>query len=169
MLLPVRLLYGLHITLKQKLAIGTIFCLGAIVMIFSIIRLVSVFPLIKASEPTASISVALWSILVASVAVVIASLPPLKSLLAQRGDRTCSGEKTGTSSARKNAGTGHTSQNEQEREGHIRLQDMSARGCYDSEEALTGTGITRTHEVVIESTSVRKMGSVESFQGFSRV
>jgi hypothetical protein len=61
MVLPIRLLFGLQISVKQKMGIGCIFSLGFIVIIFSLVRLLRVTPLITASKPTGEISVALWS------------------------------------------------------------------------------------------------------------
>lgn len=67
MVLPIRLLIGLRISTKQKLGISGIFCLGFVIVFFSIIRMVKVRSSISTNNPNGNVSLALWSILEGSV------------------------------------------------------------------------------------------------------
>ena len=137
--------------------------------------MVSIAPLVRDGNPTATISVALWSIVEAAVAVVVASLPPLKSLITRRGDTGYDG--TGSKAGMPGSGGGGRLGNTSQvgTKGHIRLRDMAAsvagsreQAGYDSEEALCvrneGTqGIVRTNEVTVTSNPMIKgsEGTVE--------
>lgn len=65
--LPISLLFGLRISLKQKVGIGAIFCLGIVVIFFSIFRLVKIMEAIRAGSAKGNLSVGLWSMLEAAV------------------------------------------------------------------------------------------------------
>lgn len=67
MALPIRLLFGLRISVKQKIGIGCIFSLGLIVIVFSVVRLLKVVPLITGSKPAAEVSLACWSMVESSI------------------------------------------------------------------------------------------------------
>ncbi|KAI9718924.1 MAG: hypothetical protein M1812_003808 [Candelaria pacifica] len=81
MALPLRILTALRISIRQKLALGGIFCLGGIIITFSIVRAVETSSSLtnswslKESDP---VWLALWSILEASVAVCVSSLPTMR-------------------------------------------------------------------------------------------
>lgn len=72
--LPIRLLIGLRISLKQKLGIGAIFSLGVVIVFFSIIRLVKVIESIENRSATGNVSLALWSMLETSVGMCLSPL-----------------------------------------------------------------------------------------------
>lgn len=65
--LPISLLVGLRMSLKKKIAIGAIFALGAVVIFFSVFRMVKVLEAIGAESPKILLSLALWSMLEAAV------------------------------------------------------------------------------------------------------
>lgn len=67
MALPIRLLVGLRISMKQKVGIGGIFCLAFVIVFFSIIRMVKVVESIRTGNPNGNVSLALWSLLEGSV------------------------------------------------------------------------------------------------------
>lgn len=67
MLLPLRLLFSITITPGQKVAIGSIFSLGLVIITFSVVRFLRISPFILAGDPHAFIAVALWSMLEAAV------------------------------------------------------------------------------------------------------
>ncbi|KAI9697983.1 MAG: hypothetical protein M1836_004336 [Candelina mexicana] len=81
MALPLRILTALRISIRQKLALAGIFCLGFVIIIFSIVRAVETSSSLtnswslKESDP---VWLALWSILEASVAVCVSSLPTMR-------------------------------------------------------------------------------------------
>lgn len=64
MALPLRLLWGLRVTCQQKIALGTIFSLGLIIVVFAIVRVVETSATLKHVNP---MWLALWSIVEASV------------------------------------------------------------------------------------------------------
>jgi hypothetical protein len=67
MILPIRLLFGLHITLRQKIGVGGIFCLGFAIIIFALIRMQSLLKAIVNENANAGVALALWSILECAV------------------------------------------------------------------------------------------------------
>lgn len=71
MILPIRLLFGLRISTKQKIGVGGIFCLGFGVIIFAIIRMVSLLHAIVTGNANAGVALALWSMLECSVGLYI--------------------------------------------------------------------------------------------------
>lgn len=87
MVLPLRLLWTLRISLKQKLGLALLFCLGSIVIAFAFFRLSQVTkatsnakldPVTMADGP---IILSLWTTIEASVAVIVANIPAFRSLL----------------------------------------------------------------------------------------
>ncbi|KAL8646217.1 MAG: hypothetical protein Q9226_006961 [Calogaya cf. arnoldii] len=81
--LGLRLLYNLQIIAREKIALGAVFMVGLIKIIFAVIRVVRIGPSATHVNP---IWLALWSMIEASVAIVVASLPSFKVLFA-RGRR----------------------------------------------------------------------------------
>ena len=77
MALGLRLLWNLRITKKEKLALGTIFSVGFIKIAFAAIRVVKIGASSKHVNP---IWLALWSMVEASVAVIVACLPSFRVL-----------------------------------------------------------------------------------------
>ena len=75
--LGLRLLRNLQVRLKEKLALGAAFSVGVIKIIFAVIRVVKIGPSAAHVNP---IWLALWSMIEASVAIVVASLPSFKVL-----------------------------------------------------------------------------------------
>jgi hypothetical protein len=86
MLLPLRLLVTLKVNLRQKLALAGLFSLGTIVIIFAFVRLFEVTQATAESktDPTTvakgPILLSVWSVIEASVAVVVTNLPAFRSL-----------------------------------------------------------------------------------------
>lgn len=81
--LGLRLLWNLQISAREKIALGAIFSVGFIKIAFAIIRVVKIGATARHVNP---IWLALWSMIEASVAIVVASLPSFKVLFA-RGRR----------------------------------------------------------------------------------
>ncbi|KAL8964718.1 MAG: hypothetical protein Q9183_004257 [Haloplaca sp. 2 TL-2023] len=77
--LGIRLLWNLHITFREKVALGAIFSVGLIKIAFAIIRVVKIGPSATHVNP---IWLAQWSMIEASVAVVVACLPSFRVLFA---------------------------------------------------------------------------------------
>ncbi|CAL3968565.1 unnamed protein product [Diplocarpon coronariae] len=158
-LLPIRLLIGLRIPARQKIGIGAVFSLGAVVICFASIRLVEVLETIAPGNPTRYVSLLLWTILETTVAVIVGSLPTLRTLI-NCGARNQSSYVLDT--ARKMRANS-TNQSHSGR-GHIRLYDIKTdgisnevRGGYESDEAIKNIpprpigGITKTQEISVSS------------------
>ncbi|KAL8681678.1 MAG: hypothetical protein Q9186_002195 [Xanthomendoza sp. 1 TL-2023] len=77
--LPELMLGWWLISAKEKIALGTIFSVGLIKITFAVIRVVKIGASAKHVNP---IWLALWSMIEASVAVVVASLPSFRVLFA---------------------------------------------------------------------------------------
>ena len=92
MCLGLRLLCNLRIRFREKLAVGAAFSVGVIKIIFAVIRVVKIGPSAAHVNP---IWLALWSMIEASVAIVVASLPSFKVLFAsgRRGQSDVHGGK----------------------------------------------------------------------------
>ena len=73
--LGIRLLWNLQITFREKIALGAIFSVGLIKITFAIIRVVKLGPSAAHVNP---IWLAQWSMIEASVAVVVACLPSFR-------------------------------------------------------------------------------------------
>ena len=92
MLLPLRLLWTLQISRKQKVALGCMFSLGIIVIVFAFVRLSNVTKATSQAKtnPTTlangPILLSLWSTIEAAVAVLVANLPAFRSLLRTAGN-----------------------------------------------------------------------------------
>ncbi|KAL1960605.1 hypothetical protein VTO42DRAFT_7184 [Malbranchea cinnamomea] len=94
MILPLRLLWNLQISRRQKVALACLFCLGLIVVAVAFIRLHYVTKATSSSQidPTkmadGPLLLSLWSHIESSVAVVVANLPAFRSLLRKSGTTT---------------------------------------------------------------------------------
>ncbi|KAI9813756.1 MAG: hypothetical protein M1827_003546 [Pycnora praestabilis] len=83
MALPLRILWALRIDMRQKFALAGIFCLGFIVIIFSIVRAITTSMSLtnewslKESDP---VWLALWSVLESTIAVCVSCLPSFRLL-----------------------------------------------------------------------------------------
>ncbi|MCJ1413432.1 hypothetical protein MMC19_007537 [Ptychographa xylographoides] len=81
MALPLRLLWGLQINTRQKSALAGIFLLGIIIIVFAIVRVVETSATFDHVNP---MWLALWSMVEASVAVVVSCLPSFRAFLSNR-------------------------------------------------------------------------------------
>lgn len=79
MALGLRLLWTLQISAREKVALGAVFLVGVIKITFAVIRVVKIGASAKHVNP---IWLALWSMIEASVAVVVACLPSFRVLFA---------------------------------------------------------------------------------------
>jgi hypothetical protein len=101
MLLPLRLLFTLQISLKQKFGLACLFSLGSIVIVFAFVRLFNVTKATAQSQidPTTladgPVILSLWSTIEAGVAVIVANLPAFRSFLKNRGQTRGSSGKPG--------------------------------------------------------------------------
>lgn len=78
MALPIYMLLGLQMRKGQKAGLAGVFCLGLVVVVFDILRTVE-------SLVSGTFSgVALWSSMEVSMAVIVASLPPYRTLLGNK-------------------------------------------------------------------------------------
>ena len=177
MLLPLPLLYGLRVSLAQKMGLALIFCLGAIVILFCFIRLASVTKSIAEISHTSAIDLAMWSAIECVVAVVVISLPSLRGLLSGKlitkthgTPKGSSAYGTGMSNLKSGRSTNNTGLGTQvNAKGgtgvHIRLHDVDPKRVRDDdvgssssqEELRKGQresehgGINMTREVFVSS------------------
>lgn len=79
MALGLRLLAKLQISLREKVALGATFSVGFIKIVFSVVRVVKIGASATHVNP---IWLALWSMIEASVALVVACLPSFRVLFA---------------------------------------------------------------------------------------
>ena len=77
--LGLRLLWNLQIGAREKVALGAIFSVGLIKITFAVIRVVKIGASATHVNP---IWLALWTMIEASVAIVVASLPSFRVLFA---------------------------------------------------------------------------------------
>lgn len=74
MVIPVRLLWTLQISIKEKLSIGFCFCVGLITMVIAIIRVVSLDSSVANGQVNTSWLI-LWAAIEGCVAIFVACLP----------------------------------------------------------------------------------------------
>ncbi|KAH6680810.1 hypothetical protein B0J14DRAFT_649188 [Halenospora varia] len=84
MALPIRMLIGLRITSMQKFGVALIFTIAHVIIIFSILRVNELYISLSTKDLNMNVSISMWSIIEVAVAVVIGSLPTLKSLLSRK-------------------------------------------------------------------------------------
>jgi hypothetical protein len=80
MALPLRLLKALQVTRPQKIGLAVVFCLGLIIVAVAIIRMTQIL----GEARTDPAGLALWGLVESSVAVIVGSLPPLKSFMQKK-------------------------------------------------------------------------------------
>ncbi|KUJ07657.1 uncharacterized protein LY89DRAFT_631275 [Mollisia scopiformis] len=187
MALPIKLLIGLRISMKQKIGVGVMFTLSILIVIFSAIRVSEIYTSLSQLDPNLNVSLALWSILEAAVAVVVGALPSLKSLMRGKRDssygshtRTPKGPylrstNAGTKGSRASKALDPTTSASENGRGKQRdVEDL--QGDEIPLEALPPTtpdnlkrsGIMRTRDIVISSYTPKSMDSrdevtIESF------
>lgn len=76
MVLPLRLIWNLHMTLNQKRSVGALFCIGWFCIIVATIRVVELGNNQRSGRPSPA-WLALWAIIEASIAVIIGCCPGL--------------------------------------------------------------------------------------------
>ncbi|MCJ1226705.1 hypothetical protein MMC12_003358 [Toensbergia leucococca] len=97
MALPLRLLWGLQISRRQKIALAAIFSLGFIIIIFAIVRVTQTS---ASSHHVDPVWLALWSVIEASVAVIVSCLPSFRVLVSTGTVSFYKGNPTSTSCSR---------------------------------------------------------------------
>lgn len=88
MAMPLKLLYNVQISFRQKLALSGVFSMGMVIVVFSIIRAVQV----TTTARNDTFLLAFWGVLESTVAVIVGCLPPFKSLFTNVGSTKASGE-----------------------------------------------------------------------------
>lgn len=79
MALPLSVLPTLHLDKRKKIGLGVAFCLGAIIICVAIVRLTQVI----VGDQVDLVGLAIWGAVETATALIVGSLPPLKSLLAR--------------------------------------------------------------------------------------
>ena len=79
--IPLYICYQVRISLKQKLGLYSALCLGAVIIVFSVVRIIVTNT--DGIHPEVS-WLALWSVIESSVAVFVACLTSFKALLVDR-------------------------------------------------------------------------------------
>lgn len=179
MALPIKMLKGLRITIKEKIGVALIFSIGHVIIIFAILRVNELYISLSEADPNINVTMSMWSVLEAAIgkcstafnlgfslliiaAVIVGTLPSLRSLikkksqhsdasLGSRGPYIRSGE-SAMKSSRSSRAPGATI---------YALQDMRGAkqsGPRDSKEILasptvdkSGHGITVTRDVEVHS------------------
>lgn len=80
MALPLRLLKDLQVTRQQKIGLGVVFSLGFMIIATAIVRMTQIIDQSR-SDP---VGLGVWGLVESSVAVIVGSLPPLKSFFAKK-------------------------------------------------------------------------------------
>ena len=88
MAMPLKLLYQVQISTKQKIALSGVFSMGMVIVVFSIIRAVQVTT--TARDDT--FLLAFWGVLETTAAVIVGCLPPFKSLFTNVGSTKGTGD-----------------------------------------------------------------------------
>lgn len=147
MAIPVWLCWQVRISAKQKLGLYSVLCLGVIIIVFSVVRVIVVGSDGLRPEPS---WLATWSAIEASVAVVVSSLSSFKALLTKRSRQTTSSSSAGRYYQKH--GTGTDARSERDRD------EFHGQSCNPGEEEYelrryAGAGIERplSHAVVADA------------------
>ncbi|WEW61922.1 hypothetical protein PRK78_007422 [Emydomyces testavorans] len=103
MILPLRLLWGLRMSLRRKLAVGGLFSIAILCTITSVIRLIQINQRTKNTVPN-GLWIILWGSLEASTAIIVGSLTSFRFIRKSSGSSGGAYNTTGQSqwpSARK--------------------------------------------------------------------
>ncbi|KAH1629913.1 hypothetical protein KXV25_003215 [Aspergillus fumigatus] len=79
--LPIPIVWGLQITLRQKMALTVVFSLGGLVCIFSLMRLIEFRHFVVTDLASSSAKESIWTSLELDVAIICGCLPLLKPLV----------------------------------------------------------------------------------------
>ncbi|PTU23602.1 hypothetical protein P175DRAFT_0500166 [Aspergillus ochraceoroseus IBT 24754] len=79
--LPVPVIWGLQIAVRQKIAVTLVFSLGGLVCIFSLMRLIEFRNFILTDLASSSAKESIWTILELDVAIICGCLPIMKPLI----------------------------------------------------------------------------------------
>ncbi|KAI9818943.1 MAG: hypothetical protein M1832_004111 [Thelocarpon impressellum] len=83
-ILPMRSLYMIHLPKRQKLGLMVVFAMGFFVCCVSILRLQSLYAVSKSNDiTTTNVDAATWSTVESQIAIISASLPALRPLVAR--------------------------------------------------------------------------------------
>ncbi|KAK6352397.1 hypothetical protein TWF730_009224 [Orbilia blumenaviensis] len=184
MALPLRLLYGLKINRKQKFGLVLIFSLGLLCVVFAVIRGVGSI----VGDAIMPIWLGVWTQSESCVALIVACLPTLRTLLLSRsvtggssdnpsGEYRYGSKKYGSNSYARNSrlgGSNHVKLDDLSESSHItRIEAGSAKQTQvssmyyernnSSEEALRGSGPGVAIHTNISVTSERAQVTKEAF------
>lgn len=82
LILPLPMIWQLHMTIRQKLALSGVFLLGSLGLIASIARMVVYFRSNAFADPTwTAVSLLAWAMVEVEAVLIAACLPPLRPLL----------------------------------------------------------------------------------------
>ncbi|GLA10021.1 hypothetical protein AnigIFM60653_001161 [Aspergillus niger] len=79
--LPIPIIWGLHITFRQKFAVILLFSLGGLVCIFSLMRLIEFRTFITTDLASSSAKESIWTCLELDIAIICGCLPLMKPLI----------------------------------------------------------------------------------------
>ncbi|KAK2590855.1 hypothetical protein QQS21_011467 [Conoideocrella luteorostrata] len=91
MALPIALLPSLQLNIKKKIGLGVAFSLAVLIICVAIVRMTQVI----VNEKVDLIGLAIWGAIETSTAVIVGSLPPLKSFLTRGVKKYSSNVKSG--------------------------------------------------------------------------
>ncbi|CZR70209.1 uncharacterized protein PAC_20110 [Phialocephala subalpina] len=166
MVLPIKILLELRIAVKQKIGVGFVFTLGHLIIIFSILRVNEISISLSQSDPNMNVSLSLWSILEAAVAVAVGALPSLKSLIKGKGQSSYGSYTIGSLGPyirNTNDGTRSTASSKAPQAAVYALESLKARPRdvqpFEADKGLRpgipavmkGSGTTVTRDVVMSS------------------
>jgi len=67
MALPIRMLKGLRISIKEKIGVALIFSIGHVIIIFAILRVNELYISLSGADPNMNVSMSMWSVLEAAI------------------------------------------------------------------------------------------------------
>ncbi|KAI0446150.1 hypothetical protein F4803DRAFT_504690 [Xylaria telfairii] len=166
LLLPQKVIWNLHLPLKKKLGVATIFALGLLACISAALRIVYSVTFYRGDDRTFNISsVALLCLAESTIGILIYCVPSAPKALAalKRGAQRSTAVLTGQSKSTSSEGTGHSRNiKPNQREGYKELDEVplaainrstrvTASGCSSDQESGTheGGGIMRTTTTMV--------------------
>lgn len=123
MALPIAALPSLQLDTRRKVALGAVFAIGVIIICVAVVRMTQVI----VGDSVDLVGLAIWGAVESATAIIVGSLPPLKSLLT-RGVKKYQSTKKSSGNKYGDDGTGQRG-NTKDRYGH----NSSARAVMASE------------------------------------
>jgi hypothetical protein len=141
--LPIAALPSLQLDLRKKIALGFVFGLGVIIICVAVVRMTQVV----VGDQVDLVGLAIWGAVETATALVVGSLPPLKSIIARGVRKYQSSRGAGKSSSNTNGRYGEHSSNRNTRGTGDRYANGTASRAAIVSESIPLDGMHKSSQI----------------------